>query len=550
MTLREFLRVVARWWPLIVGATLAAAAVMWIITPADLAQRPQAVAYTASTTVLVNSTAKPVEGDPGQLPNIERLALYLESGAVPEAAAKAIKYSGTAAQLAESVDVEVDSAAGAITLSSRGRDGQKVADMVNAFAEATVKFFKKPRTGVGPVSIEQMAPATPLAEAVGGGFVIPPSRIVRGVLAGLLGLIVGIGLALMFGRLDSRLRSRDQVQETMDLPIIAEVPMLSRALRQGDPRIGAVEEPLSVYAEGYRTARTAIVHVLRQRDANRGGDEPPTNRAQVILVASAQPSEGKTTSAANLAAMFAETGNRVLVLDADLRSPDAHVLFDVPQGAGISDYVSDPASHSLEALARPTSVPGVRIVTAGTTLEHPAALVSRMGQLLSESRTMADIVIIDTAPLLAASDVFDLLPHVDVVTLVVRSGRLSDAAGARVSELLARFPVPVAGVILVGVKASGRKGYGYGYGYGKGAKKGGKAKAGTSKSRKASGKPPATRTPQPSRRPDSDEPRADPVFATRAEARAVRESRAAEVTATDDDPDVTADETNAATSPS
>ena len=168
---------------------------------------------------------------------------------------------------------------------------------------------------------------------------------------------------------------------------------------------------------------------------------------------------------------IAETGQQVLVLDADLRSPDTHNLFDVPQGAGISDYISDPGDASLEALVRPTSVPGVRIITAGTRLAHPASMASRMGHLLAEAREMADVVIIDTAPLLAASDVFDILPMVDTVLLVVRSGRLTETAGHRVSELLGRFQVPVGGVILVGANTKRSDAYGYGYGYGHAEKK-------------------------------------------------------------------------------
>ncbi len=157
----------------------------------------------------------------------------------------------------------------------------------------------------------------------------------------------------------------------------------------------------------------------------------------------------------------------MLVLDADLRSPDAHTLFDVPQGAGISNYLGRPEDSSLESLIRPTSVPGVRIMTAGTRLAHPESLASRMSGLLAETRDLADIVLIDTAPLLAASDVFDLLPLVDSVVLVVRHGRITDVEGRRVSELLGRFQVPLTGVIIVGASPRG-SGYGYGYGYGRG----------------------------------------------------------------------------------
>jgi Mrp family chromosome partitioning ATPase len=94
-----------------------------------------------------------------------------------------------------------------------------------------------------------------------------------------------------------------------------------------------------------------------------------------------------------------------------------------------------------------------------------------MGGLLRESRDLADVVLIDTAPLLAASDVFDLLPLVDTVVIVVRHGRLTEAAGNRVAELLGRFQVPVSGVVVVGAQTKRSGAYGYGYGYGEQKKK-------------------------------------------------------------------------------
>lgn len=123
-----------------------------------------------------------------------------------------------------------------------------------------------------------------------------------------------------------------------------------------------------------------------------------------------------------------------------------------------------PSSTRLAALARPTSVAGVKIITAGTQLAHPASLATRMGVLVEEARKIADVILVDTAPLLAASDVFDLLPIVDTVVFVVRSGRLTEGSAQRVSELLGRFHVPVVGAVLVATPGGKANGYGYGYG--------------------------------------------------------------------------------------
>jgi len=474
MTLSEYLKVFRQRWLIIAITTLVAAAVMWMTSPAVADTSQKASSYTATATLLVTNTETESESPMG------RIALYLTTGEIPQRAAAELGYTGDPAVLASRLTVTPDFTAGALTVAVTDANGERAASIANTFADETVTYFKKNRPGVGRANVSILQRATPIPNVTGGGFVIPPDRTTRTALAAALGLLLGLGLALVLDRVDSRLRSRSEIAAALRLPIIAEVPKMSRSLRRRRS-IGVADEPLSPYADGYRGARTALVHtssLLVQGDDRRPTSHPepvPAASASLILVTSAHPREGKTTSVANLAASFAETGQRILVLDGDLRSPDTHNIFDVPQGAGISDYLTGPDDTPLESLIRPTNVPGVRIITAGTRLEHPASLASRMGGLLTEARGLADVVLVDSAPLLAASDVFDVLPLVDTVLLVVRSGRLTEVAGHRVSELLGRFQVPVAGVVVVGAQSKRSAGYGYGYGYGYGDKKKGKA---------------------------------------------------------------------------
>lgn len=468
MTLGDYLKVFRQRWLVIAICTIIAAAVMYAVTPATPSARPAANSYTATATLLVGT------GEGSSSAQMGRIPLYLTTGEIPRRAAAKLGYTGDPAVLASSVTVTPDFSAAALTVSFTAPDGDRAAEVANAFAEETVAFFKKPQAGTGKVSISILQQGTPIPSATErGGFVVPPGRTARTLFAAGLGLLFGLALALVLERLDSRLRSREEIAAAMGLPIVAEVPKMKRALR-GHPAIGVVEHPLSPFADAYRAARTALVHTaslpVAEADSNASAvsaSPPHTSRSRVVLITSAYPSEGKTTSVANLAASFAETGQRVLVLDADLRSPGTHTYFDVPQGAGISDYVSRPEDSSLEALMRPTNVEGVRIITAGTRLAHPASLASRMGALIEEVRHLADVVLIDTAPLLLASDVFDLLPLVDTVLIVVRNGRITEVDGRRVSELLGRFQVPVTGALVVGAKSTrGYGGYGGGYGYG------------------------------------------------------------------------------------
>lgn len=460
MSLREFLRVLARRWPLIAAVALAAGALTWFASPADV--RPAGPAsYTAKAVLEVGYKGDP-EGVGGGIP-LQRLAGYITTGKIPEAVAKKRAFAKDPALLANQVSVVADPQTQFISIETTQRRAEEASGVANDFAQATIDFVKAQKGGGTEVSLLQPATAIPGAPP---GTVIPPGRPARTALATALGLLFGLALALLIDRLDSRLRSRQEIQKALGMPIIAEVPKVKRSGRSSVARM-VIEQPLSPFAGGYRAARAALVHTL-QRSGKAGalaGEVTEGSRAPIILVTSANPSDGKTTSVGNLAASFSEFGRRVLVLDADLRSPDANEALDVPPGAGISDYLVDGSAGELERIIRPTSVPGVELITAGTELEHPTSLASRLGPLLEESRGHADVVIVDSAPLLAASEVFDVLPLVDTVLVVARAGRLSETNAHRMSELLGRFRVPVAGVLLIESKPTrGRKGYGYGYG--------------------------------------------------------------------------------------
>jgi len=463
MSRHEFIKIVRQRWML---SVLVAAGVMFVITPANRDTTPKIGSYTATATLLVG------DGVSGGA-QMGRIELFITTGEVPRRAAATLGYSGDPALLASGLVVATDPGSQSVTITTTASDGARAAEVANVFARESVAYFDEDPPGLGNTSLSIMQEATPIPNQSTSGFVIPPDRNIRTALAAALGLLFGLALALVLDRLDSRLRTREEIAQALRLPIIGDVPRLKAADR-APGTVLSVSKPLSVYADGYRAARTALMHARGPETAaldapRRSADTEaaPAPPVRVVLVSSGHPSEGKTTSVVNLAASFAETGLHVLALDADLRNPDMHEKFDVPQGAGISDYLSDPANTSLAALVRPTNVPGVQVITAGTRLDAPAALSSRMGPLLREARSMADVVIVDTAPMLAASDVFDIVPLADNIVLVVRSGRLTTNAAHRVAELLGRFKVPVVGAILIGAPV--RKadyGYTYGPGYG------------------------------------------------------------------------------------
>jgi capsular exopolysaccharide synthesis family protein len=165
---------------------------------------------------------------------------------------------------------------------------------------------------------------------------------------------------------------------------------------------------------------------------------------------------------------MAESGRRVLVCDADFRAPTVHRAFGLEPGPGLTDLITDPTlSGNLADLVHPTSVPGVSLVHSGTSVDNAAELVATKGaSLLEQARSLADVVLMDTAPLLVVSDASELLPAVDAVVLVARVHRTTRESARRSSELLDRAEIPVLGVVLVDTQSQGMDYYGRQYGYG------------------------------------------------------------------------------------
>jgi capsular exopolysaccharide synthesis family protein len=170
---------------------------------------------------------------------------------------------------------------------------------------------------------------------------------------------------------------------------------------------------------------------------------------------------------ANLAAAFAARGNRVLVLDGDLRRPRLDKVFAVRNGRGLADVLSEEPQlpRIVEAVAVDTSIERLSVVPSGAIPEEPSELLASptMERVLRESRTVADVVLIDTAPILTTSDAIGLLSQVDAVLLVARAGRTSGPVATRTAELLRRIDAPVAGVVLNAASEIALPGRYYGY---------------------------------------------------------------------------------------
>jgi capsular exopolysaccharide synthesis family protein len=212
--------------------------------------------------------------------------------------------------------------------------------------------------------------------------------------------------------------------------------------RSGTPTALVTETaPKSAAAEAYRTLRTNIQFA--------GLDRP----CKTIVITSAAPAEGKTTTAANFAAVCAQSGSRVLLVDGDLRKPTLHKIFGIDNQRGLTTTMIE--GKSLADVAIPTRVPNLSIVVSGPLPPNQAELTAsrRMHDLLEAATRVFDLIVIDTPPVLSVSDAVALAAQTDGVILVVRGGKTSAEAARRAAEQIDAVKGRILGVLLNRVDA-------------------------------------------------------------------------------------------------
>ncbi|HET6773816.1 MAG TPA: hypothetical protein VFH36_10935 [Acidimicrobiales bacterium] len=278
------------------------------------------------------------------------------------------------------------------------------------------------------------------------------------VLGAIVSVLLAFGVAIMLDRSDSRLHTKEQAERQFGLPVLAEVPLLSIRTRHRAAVFGYQND--NRVAEAYRSLRTALllfrdrlpleVEAAELSGRMKGSSSRNNGSRQVILVTSPEAGDGKSSTAANLAMAYAEAGQSVLLVNWDLWRPIPARVFDAEDTPGVSEFL-EAGNASLVHFVQSTSVPGLHLVPAGKLGHQPGAQLDAELRLLEEARSLADVVIVDTAPLLGASVTRELVTMADVVVLASRAGRTTSPAAERTSELLERLGAPTLGVVLVGV---------------------------------------------------------------------------------------------------
>jgi capsular exopolysaccharide synthesis family protein len=299
-----------------------------------------------------------------------------------------------------------------------------------------------------------------------------PNKTRNVMMAFVVGLVGGIGLAFLREYMDNTVKTPDDVELLAHLPSLAVVPafgsldgkrsrmqkLLKSASSNGREmpvELVSYSMPQSQVSEAFRSLRTSLL--LSQ------AGHPP----QVILVTSALPREGKTTAAVNIAVTLAQLGDKTLLIDADLRKPGVTRALSLPDGkyAGLSSYLAGVSTLDMVTVPHPV-ISNLAAVPTGPIPPNPADLLSseKMGQAIAELRKEYKFIVIDSPPIMAATDAVILSVLVDGVLLVVRSGETPKEAFTRMRDLLAGVKSRMLGVLLNAVDSSAPDYY-YSYRY-------------------------------------------------------------------------------------
>lgn len=272
----------------------------------------------------------------------------------------------------------------------------------------------------------------------------------------LLGLVLGLVAAFLKDYFDDSITTHDDLEAAAGrLPPLALVPDAEGWRDRATAMVVSMEKPNAVASEAYRSLRTSLQFI--------GLDRP----LGLVQLTSSEPGEGKTTTVANLGVQLARTGLRVVIVDCDLRKPRLHKFFDVGNEVGFTSVLLGQLSPA-EAMMAVGSEPNLVILPSGPIPPNPSELLSseRAAKVLRDITEQADVVLVDSPPVLPVSDPLVLAGLVDAVVLVVRSGRARRRNVHHAVEQLRQINAPLIGAVLNSVGDDARYemvAYGYGY---------------------------------------------------------------------------------------
>jgi|WetSurMetagenome_2_1015567.scaffolds.fasta_scaffold43505_2 polysaccharide biosynthesis transport protein len=486
-----------RWWLVLLSAVIVGAitfGVSVLLTPRYSATAQ--LSYSQNDAQLA-SQALSSAGTPRDFHNVSNDALILQTSAFAERVTGVLKGAVGADELRSSVTITSNRDSGLIEVTAAGSDSSLVVDIANTYAEEYVKLRQEE-------SQSALTKAQELLKARIDGMTEPDASSAYGIslkqryddlsvlmslglkeykviqeaspptsayfpylnlLIGLVaGLILGLIVIRMLNRFDRRVKDQATLEKVMDLPVIATVPQIM--VGKGKSRTGLL--PV-----GFTNGNEGLLESMRMLRSNLkvlGFGESKRS----VLITSVGPGEGKSTLAVNLALSMALSGDRVVLVDADLRNPRIHQYLGIPNGEGLaevltagdlswsskikavdlSQFVAPDLVAARQAGGKEAPVNKFLCLTSGSVTGDPVEMLESeaMADVLSEIQGISDYVIVDSPPMLIASDSLILARSVDALVLASMLGRDTDDEMLEVRQLLSRAEITPLGIVICGAR--------------------------------------------------------------------------------------------------
>jgi polysaccharide biosynthesis transport protein len=282
-------------------------------------------------------------------------------------------------------------------------------------------------------------------KAVPGLRPVRPNKPLNIALGIIIGLVVGVGLAFFIEYLDTSVKTIDDVERSLQCPVVGVIPQ----------NVGLIldEGTESPHAEAYRVLRTNLLFSRKDDKLN------------TIAIVSAGAGEGKSTTVFNLAAVFAQSGQRTLIVDSDLRRPTLHKMLHVTNNVGLTNYLL--RQNALEEVIQTTSLPTLDFLASGKLPSSSLGILSsaQMKDLISELKQRYDFVFFDSPPIMGVSDASILASEVDMTLQIIQYRRYPQPMNIRAKQLIEKVGGNLEGIVLNNINMSQDESYYYYSGY-------------------------------------------------------------------------------------
>ena len=468
MELQQYLRILRKRWLSIAIMTALGVA----LAAAYSLMSPKVYQATAQNFVAIGGTSANAQNNvvySGSSFTLQRVKSYVEIVDSPEVLAPVIAATGvdlTVPQLAAKVSATNPPQTVLLRVTVQDSNPNQARELANAVATSFARQIEILETPEGatesPVKVTVTSPAS-----LPGAPISPNSR-VNIVLGLLLGLGAGVAYALLREQLDTSVKGESDVSEITNKTNLG--MLLYDPESKSNPLVALNQQ--SIRSEGFRTMRTNLQYI--------DVDNPP----RAVVITSSLPAEGKTTTSANLAITLAQAGQKVCLVEADLRKPKLADYLGIEGGTGLVDLLT--GSQKLEDVMIPWQRGLLTVIPSGPIPPNPSEILGsqQMAHLMDDLKAQFDIVVIDAPPLLPVTDAAILATSADGAILVARFGKTTKEQLRKATEVLDIVGARLLGTVLnfVPTKGSGYGygsnygygygGYGYGYGYGYGHSEG------------------------------------------------------------------------------